>query len=184
MSFVFAGYLMLGLGDIVLPGLLLGLAHRLDTHLNETDAARTHRAPAARAAAGSDGGDSDDGVEVAECTPSMAAARQYLAGTGPHLRAGVWGYVAGMCMAMVASIGYGVAQPALLYLVPCTIVAVAHRAWRGARLRLLWAGVPALESELEREREFELAAADAASRRDDDGGGATSGSEVRTDAPV
>lgn len=50
------------------------------------------------------------------------------------------GYTAGLVVAMIFGYVYHVAQPALLYLVPGTLVPLAAAAHASGDLRLLWAG--------------------------------------------
>ncbi|KAL1520333.1 hypothetical protein AB1Y20_021923 [Prymnesium parvum] len=110
-------YAMLGLGDIVLPGLLLTLARRLDLCVA--------RRGAARAAGGGGGG-------------------------GGYWLAGSLAYCVGLAVTLAANM-YGwtfndaQGQPALLYLVPCTVGAVltvalarneAAQVWHGSLLDL------------------------------------------------
>ena len=103
LSPVLGGYAMLGFGDIVLPGLLVALALRLDRAL-----------PRGRRGCG--------------------------AGCGYYAGAFL-GYAAGLFLtglALCFGVGGGRGQPALLYLVPCTLGAVAAvAAWRG-ELGAVW----------------------------------------------
>ncbi|KAG5180775.1 putative growth-on protein GRO10 [Tribonema minus] len=95
------GSVMLGLGDIVLPGLLLSFAARFD---------------------------------AASGLPLCRGYFVYVAG----------GYAAGLMMANLAVIMTGLGQPALLYLVPCTLGLMSFIAWADGTLPELWRGPPAL----------------------------------------
>ena len=89
---------MLGLGDIVLPGLLVAFAARCD---------------------------------------ACALQRRYF----PLM---VCGYAVGLAMANVAVAYFAQGQPALLYLVPCTLGPFLHAAQRDGTLQTLWQGPPSL----------------------------------------
>ena len=84
-----SGYTMLGLGDIVLPGLLVAFAARCD---------------------------------------ACALQRRYF----PLM---VCGYAVGLAMANVAVAYFAQGQPALLYLVPCTLGPFLHAAQRDGYLQ-------------------------------------------------
>jgi hypothetical protein len=99
------GFTMLGLGDIVLPGLLLTYLLRLDHHNSQTGRT-SHYFP---------------------------------------LALGL--YVVGLMLAMIAVIGMNRGQPALLYLVPCTLGAAFFEGWRRGELHQLWHGPPPLVEE-------------------------------------
>ena len=98
------GYTMLGLGDIVLPGLLVSFAARYD---------------AAAAAA--------HGTRLPKYFLLMIA-----------------GYAAGLAMANVAVAVFQLGQPALLYLVPCTLGVFLLYARAEGTLPMFWRGPPAL----------------------------------------
>ena len=51
-----------------------------------------------------------------------------------------WGYVAGILLVVFFSQVMGVAQPALLYLVPCVLGPIVTRGYRLGHLKLLWSG--------------------------------------------
>lgn len=131
------GGLMLGLGDIFVPGLLLGLVLAFDT---------TTAAAAATAVAGDPGGGG-----AAAATGATRRGGGAASAAGSTARRGCWpadgifplallGYAAGLVCSFVANGVFGVAQPALLYLVPATIgPVVAATASRGD-LGELWRG--------------------------------------------
>ena len=99
---------MLGLGDIVLPGLLLVWAARYD--LRRYGSLYTERA--------------GNGY-----FPMIAA-----------------GYAIGLCLAMVVMEATGMGQPALMYIVPCTLVPVLMRSMNSGTLPELWEGLPPMKS--------------------------------------
>lgn len=88
--------MLLGLGDVVLPGLLLAFAARVDA-----------LSPGRR--------------------PS-------------HWLALVAAYALGLALANAAVAASGVGQPALLYLVPCTLGALSAKAKLDGSLAALWRG--------------------------------------------
>uniref|UniRef100_A0A7S0Q5W2 Uncharacterized protein n=1 Tax=Coccolithus braarudii TaxID=221442 RepID=A0A7S0Q5W2_9EUKA len=112
-------YAMLGLGDVVVPGLLLTLAARAD--LMDAHRIRSQAfAPSGSA-----------GLAVPPLHSYWALS--------------VVGYALGLLLALLANTLHitvnGVAgQPALLYLVPCTLGVVAARAHLKGQLPLLWSG--------------------------------------------
>jgi len=94
------GYTMLGLGDIVLPGLLVAFAARYDVSI---------------------------GARIPWNFLLMVA-----------------GYSVGLMMANVAVYVMEMGQPALLYLVPCTLGILTLKARREGTLKDLWNGPPSL----------------------------------------
>ena len=91
------GYVMLGLGDIVLPGLLVSLAARFDS----------------------------------------ASGVKPLRGFFLYI---LVGYACGLLLANVAVIVFNSGQPALLYLVPCTLVPFLFISKMDRTLPELWEG--------------------------------------------
>ncbi|GAB0491445.1 hypothetical protein MMPV_002699 [Pyropia vietnamensis] len=130
------GGLMLGLGDIFVPGLLLGLVLAFDT---------TTAAAAAMALAGA------PSSATASATGATRRGGVGASINGSAVRRGCWpadsifplallGYTFGLVCSFVANGVFGVAQPALLYLVPATVgPVVAATASRGD-LGELWRG--------------------------------------------
>lgn len=95
------GFTMLGLGDIILPGLLVAFAARYDR------------------------------------ATGVAPGRGYF-------RAMVIGYAVGLMMANLAVYWMRMGQPALLYLVPCTLGVFTAMAYRRGVLGEMWKGPSAL----------------------------------------
>ena len=112
-SFSAHGYWhFLGLGDIVLPGMLASLCLRFDTDV----------------AAG--------GLPCA--STGATGLHHRVRGRNVYLHTCLLGYVGGMVAANWAVYTFEVAQPALLYLCPATLVSVVLAArWRGD-LRAFW----------------------------------------------
>ncbi|CAM9516340.1 unnamed protein product [Ascophyllum nodosum] len=98
------GYAMLGLGDIVIPGLLLSFAHRYD----------------------------------------VSAGLRFAKGYFVFM---VAGYAVGLLMANMAVYVMGMGQPALLYLVPCTLGLFAFLAHSDGTLRNMWEGPASMNVE-------------------------------------
>mmetsp|Transcript_38060 Transcript_38060/g.82737 ORF Transcript_38060/g.82737 Transcript_38060/m.82737 type:complete len:385 (-) Transcript_38060:706-1860(-) len=103
-------FLMLGLGDMALPGMLLALVMSFDDK-------RRRRQP----------------MGVA---PSQEQGR----GGITYLRLALGGYLVGLTMSMAAGVMSRAAQPALLYIVPCTLIPVTTKAWMQHELLELWQG--------------------------------------------
>lgn len=113
------------------PGLLLSFAARFD---------------AAKALVGiSSGGNQDrrQGSAVLECTgnggPFGSVAR------GSYFVPLVIAYAIGLMMANVAVYVMEMGQPALLYLVPCTLGTMSYLGWKRLELRALWEGPKMLQ---------------------------------------
>jgi len=151
---------LLGLGDIVIPGILLAFLLRFDEEMaaRRADASegggaaerRPGDAPAARSAgagagAGAAAAPADAVTDAAAAADAAAAEReraasshegswQHVAGdfAKPYFNAALLAYTLGLCVTVVAMHAFEAAQPALLYLVPAVLGAsVAQAAWRG-----------------------------------------------------
>lgn len=129
------GASMLGLGDIVLPGLLLSFAARLD-------AARLVCALYTAVKK------SDDRSRVASpieaeisFPPAMPTWYALLfGGYGYYFVPLILSYAVGLFMANAAVYIMEMGQPALLYLVPCTLGTMAYKGWKRNELMALWNG--------------------------------------------
>lgn len=115
------GYSMLGLGDIVIPGLLLSYCLRWDY-----DSAR------GLGARGANGLDNNAGGAVV-----AMMMKGKLMGYWP---VAVIGYVLGLACANMAVSLMQMGQPALLYLVPCTLIPVMMLAHSRGELPAMWQG--------------------------------------------
>ena len=107
-----------------MPGLLISFAARLD---------------AAKALVGMMSGGRRQGVSL-ECRQSCCA------GGGYYFIPIVVAYAIGLLMANVAVYMMEMGQPALLYLVPCTLGTMTFLGWRRHELRSLWDGPNVLRS--------------------------------------
>ena len=92
------GVTLLGLGDVVLPGLLVAFSLRVDV------------------------------------IKGYSSRRGYFGYM-------VFGYAVGLSMAILASVLMRMGQPALLYLVPCTLWPFLMLAWGRGEVRELWEGL-------------------------------------------
>lgn len=123
------GSSLLGLGDIVLPGLLLSFASRLDT---------------AKALLGIMGGGRGSANQSYNC-PEQDCCNGAPCGLATLCRGGyfaplVVAYAIGLAMANTAVYVMKMGQPALLYLVPCCLGTLVYIGWRRQELRQLWDG--------------------------------------------
>jgi signal peptide peptidase-like protein 2B len=110
------GYTMLGLGDIVLPGLLLSFACRFDFAC-----VLGKKSSSGRGGGGGGGGGSSNRWPA-------------------HWILVCMGYAVGLAMANAAVFLMNMGQPALLYLVPCTLGPLTLKAHREGTLHELWKG--------------------------------------------
>jgi hypothetical protein len=109
------GYAMLGLGDIVLPGLLLSLCLRFDLALKR------------------------EGLYGTDALALRRARRRAATLRGAsYWQVVLIGYGLGIALAMAAVAAFRSGQPALLYLVPCTVVPVLVLASVRGDLPLWW----------------------------------------------
>ncbi|EGZ11635.1 hypothetical protein PHYSODRAFT_355083 [Phytophthora sojae] len=141
-----AGTSLLGLGDIVLPGLLLVFCARYDYatrgqlfgRLTPPHGKLFGRRPIGdvmnHASAVATGANRDLDMLGAEHHPCRRGLFCLL----------MWGYTIGLLLANVGVIVSGSGQPALMYLVPCTLGLLAIVAWRRGILNKLWEGPPEL----------------------------------------
>lgn len=111
---------MLGLGDVVLPGLVVALAMRWDVHTGRSLFSF---------------GNNDNGRRLSQSeSAGERKGRSYFL---PMIAA----YGAGLLLTFVAlaySWGGDQGQPALLYLVPCTMATIIGLGWRRGELDKLW----------------------------------------------
>ena len=123
------GSSLLGLGDIVLPGLLISFAARLD---------------AAKSLLGVLGGGSG------RTAPTCPEQRFFGGGcglcNGGYFIPLVIAYAVGLLMANTAVYLMEMGQPALLYLVPCCLGTMAYIGWRRHELKEIWLGPKALRA--------------------------------------
>jgi hypothetical protein len=128
-------YIMLGLGDIVLPGFFVALARRCD--VNNPSPSAIPLLPVSAPASWSiyTGG---------LLTPSNKHPQTDSKNTRPGrpdlFTFAMGGYVGGLVAAFTVGYVFQHAQPALIYLVPGVLLPVAARAWQTNRLLEVWNG--------------------------------------------
>jgi signal peptide peptidase-like protein 2B len=119
---------LLGLGDIVLPGLLISFAARFD---------------AAKSLLGIMGG--GNGTLTNNCPERKYCANSRLC-AGGYFWPQVVAYAIGLLMANTAVYVMRMGQPALLYLVPCCLGTFCALAWRRGEFADLWEGPKAIRA--------------------------------------
>ncbi|CAI5729543.1 unnamed protein product [Hyaloperonospora brassicae] len=144
-----AGSSLLGLGDIVLPGLLLVFGARYDyatrgqlfgrlvPYYGKTFDQRNVSDGMSGTTTGMDWHLDVSGAELGS-TKKLYTSRRGL------FCILMWGYTIGLLLANVGVATTGSDQPALVYVVPCTLGFLAVVAWRRGILRKLWEGPPEL----------------------------------------
>lgn len=150
-------YSMLGLGDIVLPGLIVGLALRFDLYLfylrkqrtttkknEEGDEEEEVVKPAYTTATGHWGSRLwTVGLPTARLPTALAAA----AFPKPYFTTSIVGYIVGMVATLLVMTIWQHAQPALLYLVPGVLISVWSTALVRGELKEMWNYSEALTGE-------------------------------------
>ncbi|KDN52343.1 hypothetical protein K437DRAFT_272549 [Tilletiaria anomala UBC 951] len=101
-------FTMLGLGDIVIPGIFVALALRYDQHVASVAA------------------------------PSVHFTRRYTSFPKPYFTATLIAYVAGLATTMAVMHVFKAAQPALLYLSPACVSAVALQSFKRGEWKQVW----------------------------------------------
>ncbi|KAM0700454.1 hypothetical protein Q7P35_012175 [Cladosporium inversicolor] len=142
-------YSMLGLGDIVLPGLMIGLALRFDLHMyylkKQNIAAKSAKV-------------SENGKDVIKADhhniTGLWGSRMWTFGLGksslpqslitaafpkPYFNASLVGYVIGMIATLLVMSIWQHAQPALLYLVPGVLISIWSTALARGEIKHVWA---------------------------------------------
>lgn len=142
-------YSMLGLGDIVLPGLMIGLALRFDLHMYYLKKQRI----AAKSAKGSEKGEDVIKAEYHNVT-GLWGSRMWTFGLGksslpqslitaafpkPYFIASLVGYIIGMIATLLVMSIWQHAQPALLYLVPGVLISIWSTALARGEVKQVWA---------------------------------------------
>ena len=138
------GMSMLGLGDIVLPGLLVSFTARLDSAKQIVKLAYS-QVRIARATL--------RGVTPPPAFKSATFLQIILSGYFLYL---TLAYSVGLSIAIYFVHFSGKGQPALLYLVPCCLFTVVGLGWRRKELIKLWKGPKSLENADRLKKEFEL----------------------------
>lgn len=131
---------MLGLGDVVLPGIMMALALRFDLYLHYHNLSQKSQSTEYIEATGSWG----DRFWTRRLSPSAPALDDQLTtANGGRFRktyftASVVGYIIGMLVTLVILNVYNHAQPALLYLVPGVLIALWGTAAVKGEWGLMW----------------------------------------------
>jgi minor histocompatibility antigen H13 len=151
-----AGFSMLGLGDIVIPGMMVGLALRFDLYLHylrqqktiNTDDGATHVFTARYVAPGKH-------VWTRFWTSpwfSTPGPRPASLQTGTFRKTYFWasviGYAVGMITTLWVMVIFNHAQPALLWLVPSVLGSLWGTAVVRGELKLMWEFTEATEEEI------------------------------------
>nr|POE59343.1 signal peptide peptidase [Quercus suber] len=131
-------YSMLGLGDIVLPGIMIGLALRFDLYMYYLRKQKTNVV--------------DEGITS---TASNIVKAPYVRSTGrwdtsfakPYFTASMIGYLVGMLTTLGVMSVFNHAQPALLYLVPGVLISIWGMALVRGELRPMWDFTEAITGE-------------------------------------
>ncbi|KAK1064655.1 hypothetical protein LTR74_008507 [Friedmanniomyces endolithicus] len=157
-------YSMLGLGDIVLPGIMMALALRFDLYLFYLAKQRKKTAQQGDAVGSKEGKETE--VEVIQKAPyipvtgylgdrfwtarlpaSARPAKLNASFPKPYFYASMVGYTIGMLTTLVVMSVYQHAQPALLYLVPGVLVSLWGTALARGELKQMWEFSEAVDAE-------------------------------------
>lgn len=115
--------MMLGLGDIALPGFLVSLALRCDIYHSNKESFLPNNLPESQLL-------SDDKSRKSYMNQKSANLFEFA----------IMGYIFGLLLAFYIGSITGYAQPALIYLVPGVLIPIAVRAWHTSRLLEVWNG--------------------------------------------
>lgn len=121
-------FLMLGLGDVILPGLALNFFYRRDELIAQQAEESSFQSSTAL----------EDEEEESEERFSRPPQFSKSAPRITYYMVAQLGYVFGMVLTFVMLILLKRGQPALLYLVPCTLLPPFILAWRRHQLKWLW----------------------------------------------
>jgi signal peptide peptidase-like 3 len=127
------GFRLLGLGDVALPGLFLCFLYRVDVFLRTDDGARVQRSMSVHA-------DDSTPERVVGCRTSQAFWLRIHPRSWGYFNIAFVGYELGLVATFVSLVAMNTAQPALLFLVPFTLVPTCLVAWKRDELSLLWHG--------------------------------------------
>ena len=123
------GASLLGLGDIVFPGLLLSFAARLDAAKGLLGVI-----------SGGNGATNSFTCREDRCGGAFSICN------GGYFAPLVVAYAVGLFMANAAVYLMNMGQPALLYLVPCCLGTICYMGWRRNELKDLWRGPKAIRT--------------------------------------
>ncbi|CAH0518925.1 unnamed protein product [Peronospora belbahrii] len=146
-----AGSSLLGLGDIVLPGLLLVFCARYDYatrgqlfgRLVPPHGKAFDQRPVCHVLDGSLATTHGDDADLDMIGAELGTKRHYPCRRGLFCLL-IWGYTVGLLLANIGVVTSGNGQPALMYLVPCTLGVLVIVGWRRGILGKLWVGPPEL----------------------------------------
>ncbi|KAK0874115.1 hypothetical protein LTS02_000497 [Friedmanniomyces endolithicus] len=157
-------YSMLGLGDIVLPGIMMALTLRFDLYLFYLSKQRRKTVQQGDAISGKEGNEAE--VEVVDKAPYVAVtgylgdrfwtarlpasarpAKLNASFPKPYFYASMVGYTIGMLTTLVVMSVYQHAQPALLYLVPGVLVSLWGTALARGEVKQMWEFSEAVDGE-------------------------------------
>jgi minor histocompatibility antigen H13 len=136
---------MLGLGDVVLPGIMMALALRFDLYLHylnspshpisPLDKKKTKKAPYVEATGAWGERFWTWGTKSQEGEETVADAARF---KKVYFKASLIGYVIGIITTLVVLNIYKHGQPALFYLVPCVLCSLWGTALVRGELKLMW----------------------------------------------
>jgi minor histocompatibility antigen H13 len=144
-----SGSSMLGLGDIVLPGILVALALRFDLYLHylrisqssSSTSNSTSTRPLYKPATGLWGERFWTSSSPAPSIPSSHSSSEIATGTRfkkVYFKTAIVGYIIGMITTLVVLNVFHHAQPALLYLVPGVVGSLWGVAWVRGEVGVMW----------------------------------------------
>eukprot|EP00536_Pseudo-nitzschia_multiseries_P007189 jgi/Psemu1/195021/e_gw1.166.109.1 len=134
------GSSMLGLGDIVLPGLLLSFAARLDAARLVCALYSAGTSTSTGSTVGASAAEQQQGRGFPFPAPMPIWYALLFGGYGYYFVPVVVAYAVGLFMANAAVYLMNMGQPALLYLVPCTLGTMTYKGWKRNELVSLWNG--------------------------------------------
>ncbi|TMW68221.1 hypothetical protein Poli38472_007893 [Pythium oligandrum] len=135
------GQSMLGLGDIVLPGLLVVFCARFDyaTRGQLCGRVKPHLARL-KSSQNLEAGEFSHAEQHRLPTPELSSQNIIVAPRRGLFGIMMWGYALGLLLANVGVALMKKGQPALMYLVPCTLGVLCLVTWRRGILKKLWNG--------------------------------------------
>eukprot|EP01105_Mastigella_eilhardi_P005959 TRINITY_DN17612_c0_g1_i1.p1 TRINITY_DN17612_c0_g1~~TRINITY_DN17612_c0_g1_i1.p1 ORF type:complete len:379 (+),score=80.58 TRINITY_DN17612_c0_g1_i1:32-1138(+) len=134
------GKSVLGMGDIVVPGLFICFLWRVDQFLQEHAAARPQLLFPALHFSGTGG-------------PSAATNDKSDGISDSYFLVGIMAYAAGLLFTWIVLALSEHGQPALLYLVPFLLGATLYQGWARHHLSLLWRGTDSIADDAESQPE-------------------------------
>lgn len=152
--------MILGLGDIALPGALVALALRCDESITREQSGGDHDSAVATKTCDLESTESSDKysygeklslsinesyynkkvVDARDSSYSSSSIHSTPVVPSRLFDCAVLGYTSGLFVAFAASIMSGHGQPALIYLVPGVLLPIVGRAWFVGKLRHVWHG--------------------------------------------